>query len=59
MKSTYLLYFVAAVLFAIAAVLSLINASYFRAGIGVVGSISFILAGIHYRRQYRNHNRRL
>jgi hypothetical protein len=50
MKRSYILSFVAAGLFAVAAVLNFINGSSFRGVIGCIGAISFLLAGIHWRR---------
>jgi hypothetical protein len=51
MKRTDILYFVAATLFAIAAVLSFVNGSVSRGVIGIIGTISFVLSGIHWRRK--------
>ncbi|HWJ90171.1 MAG TPA: hypothetical protein VNR87_03625 [Flavisolibacter sp.] len=54
----YVLAFIAAGLFAIASVLSIINGISVRAVIGFIGALSFLLAGIHWRRADRVSNRR-
>jgi hypothetical protein len=51
MKSNSLLSFIAGFLFLVAAVLSFINGSLFRGVISLIAAISFILAGIHWRRK--------
>jgi hypothetical protein len=53
MKRNYILSFIAAFLFALAAVLSFINGSVFRGVIGTIGAISFLLSGLHWRRKGR------
>jgi TM2 domain-containing membrane protein YozV len=56
MKNNHILSFIAAALLAIAGILSFINGSVFRGIIGLIGTISFILSGIHYRKARRNKN---
>jgi hypothetical protein len=51
MKKGYILSFMAAALFAAAAILSFISGNVFRGIIGTVGAISFLLSGIHWRRK--------
>jgi len=51
MKRADLLYFVAASLFTIAAVIGFINGSVLPQIIGIIGAISFTLSGIHWRRR--------
>jgi hypothetical protein len=50
-KSYYVLAFLAAVLFAIAGIISMINGSVFRGALGFLGALSFILAGVEWRRR--------
>jgi hypothetical protein len=50
MKNAYILYYVAAFLFALAGTLSFINGSHFRGGIGIVGFIAMFLAGFNRRK---------
>jgi hypothetical protein len=50
MKS-YALAFLAATLFGIAAVFSFVQGSAFRGAISTIAAISFILAGIHWRKK--------
>jgi hypothetical protein len=54
MKKGYILSFVAALLFAVAAVLSFTSGYIFRGIIGSVGAMSFLLSGIHWRRKSGN-----
>jgi len=56
MKRNYILAFVAAALFAIACIISFIGGSPSRGAISLIGAISFLLSGIHYRRRSRNEN---
>jgi len=56
MKKNHLLAYVAATLFAIAAVISFIEGVTYRGIISVIGTISFVLAGIHYQRSSRKKN---
>jgi hypothetical protein len=50
-KRSYLLGFIAAFLFAAAAVLSFINGSVFRGVIGSLLGMMFLLSGLHWRRK--------
>jgi hypothetical protein len=54
----YVLAFIAAALFAIAGVLSIIYGVSARAVISLIGALSFLLAGIHWRRTDRISNNR-
>lgn len=47
---TFILSVIASALFAVAAVISFINGNSFRAVIGLVGAVSFLLAGLHWRK---------
>ena len=51
MKRADYLYYLAATLFAIAAIIGFVNDSILRGFIGVIGCISFVLSGIHWRRK--------
>ena len=53
MKRADYLYYLAATLFAIAAIIGFVNDSILRGFIGVIGCISFVLSGIHWRRKNR------
>jgi hypothetical protein len=53
MKRIDYLYFLAGTLFAVAAVLNFINGSVFRGMIGVIGTLSFVLGGLHWRKKNR------
>jgi hypothetical protein len=48
MKKNSLLAFIAALLFAVAAIISAVNGTTFRAVISGIAALSFILAGIHW-----------
>jgi hypothetical protein len=56
MKRNYILAFVAAALFATASLFNFIQGSTPRGIISLIGAISFLLAGIHYKRSSRNRN---
>jgi hypothetical protein len=47
----YLLAFIAAFMFAVAAVVMWINGVGSRAAVSAIGAVSFLLAGIHWRRK--------
>jgi hypothetical protein len=51
MKRTDLLYYLAAILFAVASVIGFINDNILRGVIGIIGCLSFVLSGIHWRRK--------
>lgn len=53
MKS-YVLSFVAAAMFAVAAIMGFMSQSNARGVIGAIGCISFLLAGIHWKRKSQN-----
>jgi thiamine transporter ThiT len=50
-RQNYVLAFIAAVLFAIASILSFINGSTSRGAIAAIGAIAFVLAGLEWRRR--------
>jgi hypothetical protein len=50
-KKTYILYFVAAALFAIAAVLSFISYQNLRGCLALAGFLAMFLSGINYRKK--------
>jgi membrane-bound ClpP family serine protease len=56
MKKGYIFIFAAAVLFAIASIFNFIEGSIPRGVISLIGAVSFLLAGIHYKRSSRNKN---
>lgn len=56
MKRNYILVFGAAGLFAVASLLNFIEGNTSRGVIGLIGAVSFLLAGIHYKRSSRNKN---
>jgi hypothetical protein len=56
MKKSYILVFIAAALFAIASIFNFIEGSIPRGVISFIGAVSFLLAGIHYKRSSRNKN---
>lgn len=56
MKKNHTLVFIAAALFAVASLFSFMEGSTPRGIIGLIGAISFLLAGIHYKRSSRNKN---
>jgi hypothetical protein len=53
MNRNSVLSYIAAVLFLIAAILSFVNRESFRAVLGCIGALSFLLAGIHWGRKGR------
>ena len=53
MKS-YVLSFIAAAMFAVAAIMGFMNESNSRGMVGLIGCISFVLAGIHWKRKAQN-----
>ena len=56
MKRNYILVFGAAGLFAVASLLNFIEGNTSRGVIGLIAAVSFLLAGIHYKRSSRNKN---
>ncbi|HEU4632630.1 MAG TPA: hypothetical protein VFS22_01515 [Flavisolibacter sp.] len=56
MKRNYTLVFVAAAVFAVASLYNFIEGFTSRGIIGLLAAISFLLAGIHYKRSSRNKN---
>ena len=53
MKRTDLLNYLAAILFAIAAIIGFVKDNILGGVIGVIGCLSFVLNGIHWRRKNR------
>jgi hypothetical protein len=51
MKKTYILYFVAAFLFAVVSIISFANHSNFRGCIALAGFFAMLLSGINYRKK--------